>query len=95
MQEVCYVMSIVAQLMFNTFTAIEDYQPVMLNLTFGEFDITRSFQVNLVDDDVPERTEQFGIRIIIPPEVQQLGVSLGSPSELTFEISDDDCKLLT
>ena len=48
--------------------------------------------VRILQDRLTERTERFGVRIIIPESTRQLGVELGSPSELIVSILDDDRK---
>ena len=55
---------------------------------------TVNFAVDIFQDNITERTEEFGVRLSIPEETRQLGVSLGSPSELTIRIFGDECKLL-
>lgn len=64
------------------------------NVTFNEFHATEHLAVNVIEDDITERTRIFGVRIIVPADAQQLGVLLGAPSELFVTIIDDDRKLL-
>ena len=45
-----------------------------------------------MNDDITERTESFGIRLILPEATQQLGVSLGDDSEVIIGILDNDGK---
>ena len=71
-----------------------DYEPLRTNVTLNPSQVTANLLVNIIEDDITERTERFGVRIIIPEETQQLGVTLGSPSELEVRIGDDDRKLL-
>ena len=66
----------------------------MTNVTLTPLQVTANLQVDIIDDSVTERTKAFGVRIIIPEETQRLGVTLGSPSELTVMLRDDDRKLL-
>ena len=75
-------------------TAGVDYRPLRTNVTLNPLQVTANLAVDIIQDSVVERTELFGVRIIIPEETQQLGVMLGSPSELTVSIQDDDSKLL-
>ena len=70
-----------------------DYQPLRTNVTLSPSIASQTLTVPIIQDQITERTESFRARIIIPPETQQLGVQLGSPSELTVNIQDDDCKL--
>ena len=60
----------------------------------SELKATEILTVNILDDNITERTEGFEVRIIIPEETQQLGVSLGTPSVLSVRIFDDDRKSL-
>ena len=60
----------------------------------SELQATENLEVIILDDSITERTEEFEVRIIIPEETQQLGVSLGAPSVLSVRIFDDDRKLL-
>ena len=71
-----------------------DYRPLRTNVTLNPLQVTANLAVDILQDSVAERTELFGVRIIIPEEAQQLGVMLGSPSNLTVSIRDDDSKLL-
>ena len=64
------------------------------NVTLSEFQRTEYLAVDIVQDNIAERTEAFGVRIIIPAETQQLGVLLGTPSEMTIRIIDDDRKFV-
>ena len=75
-------------------TAGVDYRPLRTNVTLNPLQVTANLAVDIIQDPVAERTELFGVRIIIPEETQQLGVMLGSPSDLTVSIRDDDSKLL-
>ena len=70
-----------------------DYQPLRQNITLSPTAASQSLVVMIIQDQITERTESFGARIIIPPETQRLGVQLGSPSTLNVRILDDDCKL--
>ena len=70
-----------------------DYRPLRTNATLSPSIQSQTLVVTIIQDQITERTESFRARIIIPPETQQLGVQLGSPSELTVNIRDDDCKL--
>ena len=64
------------------------------NVTLNPLQVTANLVVDIIQDSITERTESFGVRIIIPEEAQQLGVTLGSPSELTVRIQDDDSKFV-
>ena len=76
------------------FIAGIDYRPLRRNVTLSELQATEVLVVNIIQDNITERTEAFEVRIIIPEETQQLGVSLGTPSVLRVTIGDDDCKPL-
>ena len=80
--------------MFVDFKAGIDYQPLRRNVTLSDLQATENLEVIILDDSITERTEGFEVRIIIPEETQQLGVSLGTPSVLSVRIFDDDRKLL-
>ena len=69
-----------------------DYQPLRRNVTLSPSVASQTLVVPIILDELTERNESFQARIIIPPETQQLGVELGSPSVLTVNIQDDDCK---
>ena len=71
-----------------------DYRPLKTNVTLTPLQVTDNFEVDILQDSITERTEAFGVRIIIPEEAQQLGVTLGSPSVIPIRIADDDCKPL-
>ena len=77
----------------NTLTAGIDYEPLRISVTLSERNGTENLAVRIIPDNITERTEDFDVRIIIPPETQQLGVSLGTPSVLRVRIIDDDRKL--
>jgi len=49
--------------------------------------------INITQDDIDEKQEMFGIRLIIPEELQQPNVALGIPAEATVTILDDDSKV--
>lgn len=97
MQKVCYLILMgVWNCLVNikTLAAGVDYQPLIANVTLSQFQTTENVVVTIIQDNITERTEAFEVRIIIPTEAQQLGVSLGSPSIYSIEIFDDDRKLL-
>ena len=71
-------------------TAGEDYQPTNKTVIFDRNDIENFLIVNIENDDITERTESFGIRLILPEATQQLGVTLGDDSEVIIGIRDDD-----
>ena len=75
-------------------TAGVDYQPLRTNVTLNPLQVTANLAVNITQDTIAERTEEFRVRIIIPEETQQLGVTLGTPSEISIRITDDDRKLI-
>ena len=75
-------------------TAGADYRPLRTNVTLNPLQVTQNLAVDILQDSVTERTEAFGVRIIIPEETQQLGVTLGSPSVIPIRIADDDRKPL-
>ena len=72
-----------------------DYQPLRRNVTLSQAITCRDLNVSILQDNITERSESFGARIIIPLETQQLGVQLGSPSILIIKILDDDRKVTT
>ena len=78
---------------FNNYIAGVDYEPLRMNVTLGPLQATQNLAVDIIEDSLTERTEEFQVRIIVPEEAQQLGVSLGMPSVLTVRIIDDDRKL--
>ena len=47
-------------------------------------------QVEVIENNITDGNRQFGLRLIIPEEAQQLGIELGAPSELNVTILDDD-----
>ena len=69
-----------------------DYRPLRRNITLSPSVASETLVVPIIQDQLTERTESFQARIIVPPETQRLGVELGSPSVLTVNIRDDDCK---
>ena len=69
-----------------------DYQPLRKNVTLSPSVASKTLVVPIIQDQLTERNESFQARIIIPPETQRFGVELGSPSVLTVNIQDDDCK---
>ena len=66
----------------------------MSNVTLSQNQAAKQLTVDIIQDVIIERNESFGVRIIIPEETQELGVSLGSPSLLYITIIDDNRKLL-
>jgi len=46
--------------------------------------------VATIDDQKMERSEYAGIRIVIPPETQQLDVRKGAKAQQIFRILDND-----
>ena len=94
MQQVSHVMGCVTMYVANILIAGVDYIPLMRNVTLSPFKAAENLAVDIIQDNIVEQIEEFGIRIIIPIETQQLGVLLGTPSEITIRIVDDDCKLL-
>ena len=73
-----------------TIIAGVDYQPLRRSVTLGQTIASENLVISILQDQMTERTKQFGARIIIPPGTQQLGVQLGSPSSLNVQIQDDD-----
>ena len=49
--------------------------------------------INITQDDIDEKRERFGVRLVIPEELQQPGVVLGNPAEATVTILDDESKV--
>ena len=49
--------------------------------------------INITQDDIDEKHEMFGLRLIIPEEIQQPNVALGTPAEATVTILDDESKI--
>ena len=82
------------KLLLTTIIAGVDYQPLRTNVTLNPLQVTENLAVDIIQDSITERTESFGVRIIIPEEAQQLGVTLGNLSEITVMIQDDDRKLI-
>ena len=80
--------------MLTTLTAGIDYQPLRTDVTLNPLQVTANLAIDIYQDLIPERTEAFGVRIIIPEETQKLGVTLGTPSVIHVRITDDDCKSL-
>ena len=81
-------------MILTVLTAGVDYRPLRTNVTLTPLQVTDHFEVDILQDSITERTEVFGVRIIIPEEAQQLSVMLGSPSEILIRIADDDRKPL-
>lgn len=67
-----------------------DYEPLRRNVTLSDLQATENLEVAIFNDSILERTETFEARIIIPEEIERLGVTLGSPSVLSIRILDDD-----
>ena len=66
----------------------------MTNVTLNQLNIIADLAVDIIQDSISEGIEEFGVRIIVPEETQQLGVTAGNPSVITITITDDDCKLI-
>ena len=64
------------------------------SVTLNPIQVVETLAVDIIQDSVAERSETFGVRIIIPQKAQQLGVTLGSPSVMHITIADDDSKPL-
>jgi subtilisin family serine protease len=72
----------------NTGTATlgTDYNPTSGLLNFGPGETTKTFTIQIFDDAVVEPTETVLIRLLNPSS----GTSLGTPSNATLSILDDD-----
>ena len=46
--------------------------------------------MKIIENNITDGNRRFGLRIVIPEESQQLGIELGTPSELNITIIDDD-----
>ena len=64
------------------------------NVTLNPLQVTANLAVDIIQDSITERTETFGVRIIVPEETQQLGVTAGDPSVIPIRITDDDRELI-
>ena len=72
------------------FTGGEDYISGLYNVTFPAGEITSSFVVSIINDNVLESDEQFDITI----DTTSLpdGITVGSTGSSTVTIMDDDGK---
>ena len=75
-----------------TVSAGVDYRPLRRNVTLSGTVASENLGVTIIEDEITERTESFGARIIIPQDAQRLGVRLGDQSNMTINILDDDRK---
>jgi len=71
-------------------TAEVDYKPKRLAINFKLGSRQIGVTVATIDDNQMERTEYAGVRIVIPPEAQQLGVKLSAKAERIIRIIDND-----
>ena len=75
----------------NIFTiAGIDYQPLIRNVTFSQLVASVAIQINIIENNITDGNRIFGLRLVIPEESKQLGIELGTPSESTITIIDDD-----
>ena len=75
-----------------TVSAGVDYRSLRRNVTLSGTVASENLGVTIIEDEITERTESFGARIIIPQDAQRLGVRLGDQSNMTINILDDDRK---
>ena len=71
-------------------SCIEDYRSGPYNARFYSGRTSGSFYITITNDNVVESTEYFILRI--NPDTLPVGVSIGSPSQATVTITNDDCK---
>ncbi|MFC5651940.1 Calx-beta domain-containing protein [Paenibacillus solisilvae] len=69
-----------------TATPGEDYTDVSGTLTFSDGDSSRTFDIEISDDDIPEGAESFILKLSVPEE----GAKLGTPSQRVITIYDKD-----
>jgi len=69
-----------------------DYQPLITNVTLNRFVGSQILIVNITQDNIDEKREMFGIRLILLEELQQSNVVLGTPAEAIVTILDDESK---
>lgn len=75
-------------------TANSDYRAVRQRITYTQQNDLQQTAVNIIaiDDNIIEGNEFAGIRIVIPPEFQDI-VGIEGRGEYTIEIFDDDGNL--
>ena len=62
--------------------------PVQFNANVTEV----SVNISIVNDKELEHTEEFNIQLVIPVDVDDIGVNHGSITSAVVEIVDDDSK---
>jgi CSLREA domain-containing protein len=70
----------------GTATPGVDYTQIAGSLTFEDGETIKSFTINLLDDQTAEPTEDFNVNLSSPTG----GATLGSPSNTTVSILDND-----
>lgn len=71
-----------------------DYQPLIQNITLSQLVASVLIQVDIIENNITDGNRRFGLRIVIPKETKQLGIELGTLSELLITIIDDDGNVL-
>ena len=69
---------------FNTSSVI----PVQFKANVTEVTVN----ISIVNDEELEHTEEFNIQLVIPDDVNDIGVNHGSITSAVVEIVDDDSK---
>ena len=62
--------------------------PVQFNANVTEV----SVNISIVNDEELEHTEEFNIQLVIPVDVDDIGVNHGSITSAVVQIVDDDSK---
>lgn len=72
------------------FTGGVDYECGPYSAIFPAGKISASFHINIFDDDIVERKEEF--TLIINSSSLSNGVTVSNPGQATVTIQDEDCE---
>ena len=74
----------------NSLTGGSDYVGRSFSVTFPAGVNVMSFNLPIIDDNIPELAESFTLTLEIPPASAAMGVIKGSPDTATVNIMDDE-----
>lgn len=66
----------------------------LLNITIRANTTSVPIPIEIVDDDILERSETFRLNVMVPQETAQLGITEGANPSTKITINNDDSKSL-
>ena len=81
--------------LFNLFVCLSemDFNSDDIDVVFGPSDTEVITNIPITADRFPETNETFVITMIIPPEMNEIGVNSGTITNATGVILNDDSKI--